>query len=354
VPRRRITFVDLLRLVASFQMVVGHTLDGLLRDDLRGGPAFDAWTSVRGLTSVAFMVAAGLSFHLSTLARFEAHRGSRAAVRRRLRRGVTLVAVGYAMHLPIGALFGRDLGDALREFAIADVLQCIGLCILALEGLTLLARRPSQVALAAGGIAIAAIALAPLGDAIVPAGPWRFALNYLSHRGGSLFPLLPWAGFVFGGVAVGYFALPDGARTAPEVPVRRVAALALVALGLATMASALDLDGVSMNARPAFNLGKLAAVLTVVAALALIGQRIHRLPRRASILAGEALSLYVSHLMVLYAGVVGLTHSVGHSLSLPAALLAAGTMVVATAGAGLAWHRLKDATPRAAPVRRPA
>ena len=340
VPRRRITFVDLLRLVASFQMVVGHTIDGLLREELRRGDAFDAWTSVRGLTAVSFMVAAGLSFHLSTLARFETHRGDPAAVKRRLRRGLMLVAIGYLLHAPLGALFG-DVGAALRELAIADVLQCIGLSILALEGLTLLAKRPAHVALASAALALVLLALGPLGDAVVPAGPLRPLLNYVSHRGGSLFPIVPWAGFVFAGVAAGAFALPDGARTDPATPAKRLALLALVTLGLAALASPIDVDGVSRNAQTAFNLKKLGAVFGVVAFLAALGARLPRLPRPAAVLASETLALYVSHLMVLYAGGVGLMRLVGHSLSLPAALGVAALMVTGTAAFGLLWHRAK-------------
>lgn len=340
VPRRRITFVDLLRLIASFQMVVGHTVDGLLLDELRRGPVFDAWTSVRGLTAASFMVAAGLSFHLSTIARFETHKGDPAAVRRRLKRGALLVALGYLLHAPLAMLWG-DAAAALREFAIADVLQCIGLCILALEGLTLLARKPSQVVWAAGGLAVLFIGLGPLGDTITPDGPWRFALNYVSHRGGSLFPLVPWAGFVFAGVALGALALPRGARTGASVPAPRLALAALGIIAVGAALSQLDLEGVSRNARPAFNLIKLGAVVAVVAVLALASRRIARLPRVATILSGQTLALYVSHLMVLYAGGVGLMHLIGHTLSLPAAILAAASMVVGTAAFGLAWHRLE-------------
>lgn len=342
VTRRRITFVDLLRLVAAFQMVVGHTIDGLLSDELRHGPVFDAWTSVRGLTGVAFLVAAGMSFHLSTLVRFETHKGDPAAVRRRLRRGASLVAIGYALHFPLAAFWG-DSDAALREFAIADVLQCIGLSILALEGLTLLAKRPAHVVWASAALGASCIALGPLGDLVQPEGPFRFALNYLGHGGGSLFPLLPWAGFAFAGVTVSAIALPDGVETEPAVPGRRIALLALVVLALGIAASSIDVEEVSRNARPAFNLVKLAAILGVVAALAWIGRTIPKMPAAASILAGETLALYVSHLMVLYAGGVGLTHLIGHALSWPEAILAALAMVTATAAAGLVWHRGKAA-----------
>ncbi|HJL16349.1 MAG TPA: heparan-alpha-glucosaminide N-acetyltransferase domain-containing protein [Sandaracinaceae bacterium LLY-WYZ-13_1] len=343
---RRITFVDLLRLIASFQMVTGHTIDGLLVEELRQGAVFERWTFVRGLTSVAFMVAAGLSYHLSTLARFERHKSDPANVRRRLRRGAWLVILGYLLHFP-GAIFGDDpamAARALHEATIADVLQCIGLSILALEGLTLLARRPRQVVWAALALAGLAFGLAPLLDAVTPEGPWRFALNYLTHRGGSLFPLLPWAGYVFAGVAIGALALPKGARTDPAVPPLRLAACAVGILAVAFALSAsplLDAAGVAKNAQPAFTTLKLGLVVGFVALLALASQRLGRLPGPLQALAGESLMLYVSHLLVLYAGTFGLYRILGHSLALPEALGAAAAMTVGAAAVGLGWHRLK-------------
>ena len=48
---RRVVFIDVLRLIAAFQMIQGHTLDALLASELRRGPWFAAWTFARGLTS---------------------------------------------------------------------------------------------------------------------------------------------------------------------------------------------------------------------------------------------------------------------------------------------------------------
>lgn len=344
---RRITFVDLLRLIASFQMVTGHTIDGLLAQELRQGAAFDRWTFVRGLTSVAFMVAAGMSFHLSTLARFERHKADPANVRRRLRRGAWLVILGYLLHFP-GAAFSGDpvlAARALDEATIADVLQCIGFSILALEGLTLLARRPGQVVTASLVLGGLCFLLGPLGDRVVPEGPWRFALNYVSHRGGSLFPLVPWAGFVFAGVVIAQVALPRGARTDPSTPAPRLAAcgLAILAVAFLTQVAPWSLGdaATSKNALPSFNVLKLGLVVGFVGLLALAGQRLARLPKPLERLAGESLMLYVFHLYVLYAGTFGLYRLFGHSLGLSAALGVAAAMVVISAAVGLGWHHLK-------------
>lgn len=353
---RRITFVDLLRLLASFQMVTGHTIDSLLHQDLRQGGVFDRWSFVRGLTSVAFMVAAGMSYHFSTLARFEVHKGDPANVRRRLRRGVWLVVVGYLLRFPWAAFSGDPAlaARALDAAMIADVLQCIGLSILALEGLTLVARRPMQVVWAAGVLGGLAFALAPLFDPIGPEGPWQFALNYLTHRGGSLFPLLPWAGFVFAGVVIAQAAVPNGARTDPATPPVRLAACAIGILAMAYLAELSPWTFASAetarNALPAFSVLKLGLVAAFVALLALAGRHLSRLPKPLETLAGESLMLYVFHLVVLYEGTIGLYRLFGHALDLPAAVGVAGVMVLVSAAVALGWNRVKRALRPPRPV----
>lgn len=340
--------MDLLRLLASFQMVHGHTLDALMAEELRSGVVFERWSWGRGLVSVSFMVAAGLSFHLSTLAIFDKHRSDRKKVRKRFRRGAWLVLLGYLLHFPAGLFSGDPAAAtaALNAFQIADVLQCIGLCILVLQTCVVLMKRPEHVVWAAAVMMLLAFGLAPLGERLEPDGPFRFLINYVTHQGGSLFPLTPWAGFVMAGVVVGQIALPQGTRTPVTYPLPRLLLLAAGVFALAMLLRwlpfTLTTDEMTRNAQPAFNLTKLAAVLGVVSLLSWVGRRIEKLPRVLQVLAGESLMLYVSHLLVLYGSGIGLYHVLGHSLSLPAAIGVAAVMIVMTAAVGLGWHRLKQ------------
>lgn len=345
---QRIHFVDLLRLIASLQMVHGHTMDALLADELRSGAAFDRWSWGRGLVSVSFMFAAGLAYHLSTLARFDQHRSDRGKVLHRFRRAAWLVLLGYLLHFP-AAIFGGDasaVAQALRDFAMVDVLQCIGLCIATLELLTLFAKSARQVVTVSAVLGVLAFALAPLGERLDPSGAWRPLVNYLTHQGGSLFPLLPWAGFVFAGVVVGEIALPNGTRTSADTPLPRLVLSAIAVLALALVANlapfSLAVEETSRNSEPAFNLLKLGVVLAIVTLLAAIGRRITRLPRALQILAGESLVLYVVHLLILYGAGVGLYRTIGHSLPLPAAIATGFAMVAVMVPIGLGWFRLKE------------
>jgi uncharacterized membrane protein len=342
---RRIHFVDLLRLLAATQMVHGHTMDALLAEELRDGAAFERWSWGRGLVSVAFLFAAGLAYHLSTLARFAQHRADGRKVLRRFRRAAWLVLLGYSLHFPVAAFFG-DASGAMRELAMVDVLQCIGLSIAALELMTLFAKSARQVVGACAVLGALALVLAPLGERLDPSGTWRPLVNYLTHQGGSLFPLLPWAAFVFAGVVVGQLALPQGVRTPSDLPLPRLMTCAAAVLGLALLAHALPfsllVEETSRNSEPAFNLLKLGVVLAIVTLLAAVGRAIPRLPRVLQVLAGESLIIYVVHLVMVYGAGVGLRSLVGPTLPLPAAMLAGFAMIALMVFVGLGWFRVKS------------
>jgi uncharacterized membrane protein len=356
----RAHFVDLLRLVMSVQMIAGHTIDALLARELRAGPVFDAWTWVRGLTAVGFLVAAGVSFHLSSLSRWDAYREDRASRRRRARRALALIAIGYLLHAPAGALSGDPevARRAIEEAQIVDVLQCIGVTLLALEAASAIAKSARAAVLLAAALAIATIALAPLAAALdCEASGARAACNYLSRTGGSLFPLLPWSGFVLAGVVAAALALPEGARTPP---LRSAGRLALLA-GLAIVASlALEIawepprDPLTYSAWPPFSLARLAWVLAIAAALAAASHAITALPRALRTLAAETLFLYVTHLLALYGMGVGLSRWIGPTLAVGPAVLVALAMITASSFGALAWARWKRARDGLAPPSDPA
>ncbi len=336
--KKRVVFIDLLRLLATFQMVQGHSVDAVLATDLRTGPVFAAWSWIRGLTSVAFLFAAGVSFHLATLSRFEAHRASPAAIKRRIKRGLLLVFIGYLLHNPFGALFSGHWGAALAHAAIVDVLQCIGVSILILEGLTLVLRSPRQVVVTSGVLAAVVILSWPLTEAAPTTGPEAWLTNYLTHAGGSIFPLFPWAGYLFTGVVVGAIACPSG-----QLERRGVLFLFVFAAALwAASASVRFLPYAADAPDPGPGIFKLAVIVLISALLALATATRSSLPRLLTILAGETLVIYVVHIALLYGDGYGLADQMGPTASAGTALLVALGMVIVSALVGIGWHRLKE------------
>lgn len=344
--RPRIWFVDVVRLIASFQMINGHTLDVLLMDAVRHGVIFERYTWARGLTSVAFLSVAGIAFHLATLARFEAHRASKDEVKKRFRRAGVLFLLGYFLRFP-GAAFGDDpvaAAQAWNDFFEVGVLQAIGVSLFLLELATVIAKRPSQVVWFAGVSGGAIVGLAPFFHHAPLEGALYPFTSYLTHAGGSQFPIFPWSGFMLLGTVVGWLTMPDGGRTATRVAVPR---LGLVTGTLVVLYFALDAVGsigpadAHHSTDPAFSAQRFAAVIAIVTVLGVVCARIRTLPRLLRILSAETLFVYVFHLWVLYASVLGIHERWGRTLPLWQALCASAAMMALTVSATVAWHHRK-------------
>lgn len=334
-PARRAHGIDLLRLLAAVQMISGHTVDALIAPEHRSGSLWATWTMIRGLTAVAFLFASGVSF-----AMVAAQSPERRAPR--IRRALQLVAISYALHPPV-ALFSPDAAlreHSLGEFFAVDVLACIGVTLLTLE---LLAARlsPRGFAIGSGALGLAALVAAPLTAAIEPAGLAAPLLDYVTRRGGSLFPVLPYAGFALLGGAVGSVARPR------EGGPRPAAVLGVVALGLAAISATWAALGDTPSheayyAWPAASFARAAAVTLGASLLTLATLGVDTLPKWMTTLAGQTLFLYVSHLLALYVGGIGLVHFFGASLSVGASSAVALALIVLCSVAALAWDRARE------------
>jgi uncharacterized membrane protein len=323
----RLWFVDALRCIAVVQMLQGHTIAALLAPSARSGALYACWTWARGLTAVAFLFAAGLSFHLASA------RG--AGRRRRVWRALSLIALGYLLHLPIAALSAASpaqLAAAGRAFAGVDVLQCIGVSLLGLEALGWAAPRWQPRAAIAAAIGLAVLTLAAVsGRHTLTASLPGWLAAYFGSQTGSLFPLVPYCAHVFIGAAAG--ALVSGAGE--HIPARLLALTAgLVAAG--ALLSHLGASSLAID-----HAQRLAVVVAISAALALACRRVDGLglPGWMRVTASSTLFLYVFHVLLVYGDRLGLRDQVGAQLApLPAVLVALSVVVVSLAAA-LAYRR---------------
>jgi uncharacterized membrane protein len=309
--RERLPFIDVLRLIATVQMIQGHAVSAVLAPAYEQGPLFAVWLFARGLTSVMFLFAAGYSFALA------------GAKRGRWRRALMLIAIGYLMHAPVALWLGAPREPTLRASSGVDVLQCIGVSLLGLEAL---ARVRHRVALALA-LGAALIACAPWLSWLHTDGALRLLTNYLTSHDGSLFPLLPWSGYVLVGFALG------SVRATGRV-------LGLAAAGSGLLAAGWRALEDSTAPRASYGFLKLACVLGIAATLARLC-RGWTLPPRLAQLSRETLFLYVSHVLILYADQVGLEARwrdqrgpwFGAGLAL--------VLLVACSAGALAWRSLR-------------
>lgn len=214
----RVRAFDWLRGLAVLFMVECHSLV-LLRPELRQGPHFGTLNFINGLVAPSFIFAAGFSLGLVQVR--SARSGARGPrVRRTLRRIGEVFAVGLLLNT---MWFWFPLRDDPRWLFRVDILPCIAYALLIALPLTAtLALKPKVLGWTTLVLAAATFGVAPYGE--LADGLFAPLLN---HHTGSVFPLLPWAGYVFLGISVGVLAATQRVRRV------QAALLALAAVGLA-------------------------------------------------------------------------------------------------------------------------
>jgi uncharacterized membrane protein len=179
-------------------MIQCHALS-LLRPELRqGGPLFNALVWLDGLVAPSFIFSAGFSLALVQVR--TAATGPRLwRVLKTLRRLGEVIGVGL-----LGVWMFFPVRAEPKWLLRVDILQCIGYSLLVALPLTAaFARRPRVLQWVALALAAAAFGIAPFAESA--SGLLGNLIN--SHTEvKSMFPLLPWAGYVYLGASAGAIA----------------------------------------------------------------------------------------------------------------------------------------------------
>lgn len=197
----RIRAFDWLRGVAVFFMIQCHAL--CLVGGARRESALMHWLLwFDGLVAPSFIFSAGFSLALVQIRGAAA--GNRARrIRKTLRRLFEVLFVA--------SLINSVWFPVWREpiwFLRIDILHCIGLSLLiALPLLAWLAPRPRLLGGVAFALALTVFAVSPFAEAV--RGPWARLLNGSRD---SVFPLVPWAGYVYLGASAGAVAATGNIR----------------------------------------------------------------------------------------------------------------------------------------------
>jgi len=343
--RHRVVFVDLARALAVVLMVAGHTSSALLASDYRSGPWFDAWTFQRGLTSGLFLLLSGFAFSLATTRHWTSHLSLSGPVLRRARRFLLFVILGYGLHYPV--LDVAELAVASeaqwRSFLAVDVLQLIGVTLLALQALVLLLRSRPAFMVVNFAVAFAVVAAAPAAWRADWIAELPLVMGaYLSPATGSLFPLFPWAAYVFVGAGAGQLYARWGAAH-----LSGYATWAMLVPGGALVAVGLAIGGGSLPSDVAIRTGTCLLVLGVIAH---VSRSLTQLPHVFGAVAQESLVVYFVHLCVVYGSIwnPGLARVYGEALPLTGTALMAVAVVAVMVALAWHWNRLKHVRPVAA------
>jgi uncharacterized membrane protein len=362
-PRRRWLALDLFRFLAVLSMVQGHTFYVTLVDAVRSEPWYRWHAYVHGYTAPVFLFAAGLSFGIATLPRWDKHLSATPTVRKRFERYGILLLIAYLLQIPrldLGLLFGGADQELLQRILKVDALQHIGISLVIAQALIPVCRTRRRFLWTIFGLLVASVSLGPaiwrlpVEDALHP-----FFAAYVNDHTGSIFPWSPWSGFIYGGILVAWALL--------ELRVNRsfadvTAVMAIVAGLLIYLGYLLDHipavhaffgDHNFWKTGPPFFLWRLGVVLLVLACLGLVDVALERSPRGRrlihplEILGQESLVLYVTHLMILYGSPLakGLVRYQRRSLDLEGSLVAFAAVWVAVCAVGFLWVWLRGRHP---------
>ncbi len=119
---KRILFLDLMRVIALFMMIQGHTTYDFLDLTIRDGHSYGIkiWTSLRGYTAPFFMMVSGAVFTFLMLSQ-EQSDGSNPRVRTGINRIFTLLFWGYLLNFPVYEIKQIFTSDGLNHFLSAKV-----------------------------------------------------------------------------------------------------------------------------------------------------------------------------------------------------------------------------------------
>ena len=200
---KRVEAVDLFRFLVLFFMIHGHLFRTYLLPSIRQTHWYYVHEALHGLVASGFLFLAGFTAFLSFHNKRQNYIHLDRAFLKRLQRILFVIAIGYWIHLPFFSLRKTlhqiSLGQA-GEFFKVDILQCIGVGLLLFMIFAIVLKNEKVVVL----FSVLAGALFFLLPETVKNIHLHRAIDPYFNYNVSLFPIFPWAGFLFIGVITAY------------------------------------------------------------------------------------------------------------------------------------------------------
>ncbi len=305
----RLFILDLARCIAMIMMVQGHTIDALTHPQVLNTAEFpwNIWNFIRGLTAPIFLMVSG-AVHVFAMKREPSGRMNNDTMIRRIRWALILISVGYLLVFPANRIFDLPFlnYDAWRLFFQANILQLTGLSLLFVVWVCRSFYSVRSLGIAALIISLSIFILTPFVHAV----HWFQFLPepisaFLSYQHGSLFPIFPFAGFLFMGVSLGAYLKQLEPAERDNFLLKKSAIIGLgltFAAGIAAFAlSKLPLPQHDfMMSNPAFMLIRVGLIFIFFSLTAWMHKKLYRFRELYAFFSAKSFHVYILHLIIIY------------------------------------------------------
>ncbi|MBS1537811.1 MAG: acyltransferase [Bacteroidetes bacterium] len=305
----RLFILDLARCIAMIMMVQGHTIDALVHPQFLNTAEFpwNIWNFFRGLTAPIFLMVSG-AVHVFAMKPDSTGRMGEETMIRRIRWALILLSVGYLLVFPANRIFDLPFlnYDSWKLFFQSNILQLVGVSLLLVVWLCRSFYSVRSLGIAALIITISIFMLTPFVHAI----DWFQYLPepvgaFLSYQHGSLFPIFPFAGFLFMGVSFGAYLKQVAPAERDNFLLKKSALIGLVILAvagvLAFVLGQLPLPNHEfMMSNPAFMLIRVGIIFIFFSFTAWFHKKLYRFRELYAFLSAKSFHVYVLHLVIIY------------------------------------------------------
>ncbi len=203
----RLYALDLARFLAMCFMMQGHVLDAMVQGTVIDTAVFpwNVWHFIRGLTAPIFLMVSG-AVHAFATKRNADGTVREDVIAKRIRMAITIIGIGYLMVFPANRVWDLPFVPAENwmNFYAVNILQLTGAALILFVFTIATTTSVKQMGTRAAVALAAIIGLSPVFQFTPLASyfPDWFA-SYLTSDSGSLFPMFPFAGYLFAGLMVG-------------------------------------------------------------------------------------------------------------------------------------------------------
>jgi uncharacterized membrane protein len=350
----RYLFVDLLRAWAVILMIEGHVLNSLLRPDLKETTGFEIIHFLNGIVAPAFLFMSGFTFAVASRRKWDDYLHLRNPFFRQVGRLGFILILAYALHFPYFSL-RRTIQEAtpqvLASLFQVDVLHTIAVSLLILLLVLVIVRQERRLRYSAFAFAAIVVFLTPVvwDYDFTRVFPLPIA-DYFNAKQLSLFPLFPWAGFVFCGTLASQYFLSAQQRGEERKIMRGFFVVGAIVSLAGYLSDKLPIHVYRTydfwHTSPSFFVIRLGIVMMALTGMWWYEKKVTPKPEVMQVVGQESLFVYALHIIIVYGSAIpngSLAQVLGSRLNFAECLGVFLSLTGLTCLIAYAWHYLKAA-----------